>query len=267
MSTSFFDPSQWYRLSNDRTGVNRTLSLGYYPDSATPGAPGMTVAGSYSSENWQLFFQSGLYFIRNYDWGADWQLGVTANELSIPTMLQAGGLLGMQWNVTEWSDGTFKLTNMLLGSNTPVFGVGAGSTIPTMNENEQGAHWAMDINIMNGGEKITDVALLQTLSSIEVRILDYPIRHSFSFAFYERTTLLFPIRNPIPTLLGYTIPLLTPCRQLQKPLLKPPKQPYRHQTPQPPSQQPQPPAQHPAPNTKTSTHNPNPIPPPSPAAQ
>lgn len=179
MSTSFFDSSQWYRLSNDRTGVNRTLSLGYYPDSATPGAPDMTVAGSYSSENWQLFFQSGLYFIRNYDWGADWQLGVTANERSIPTMLQAGGLLGMQWNVTEWSDGAFKLTNMLLGSNTPLFGVGSGSTIPSMNENEQGAHWAMDINIMNDGAKISDVALLQTLSSIEVRILDYPIRHSF----------------------------------------------------------------------------------------
>jgi hypothetical protein len=37
----------------------------------------MTQWGAYSSENWQLFFDSSIYFIRNYDYGADWQLGVT----------------------------------------------------------------------------------------------------------------------------------------------------------------------------------------------
>jgi hypothetical protein len=54
-----------------------------------------TPPGSYSSENWQLFFQDGVYFIRNYDWGADWQLGVNSTDRSVPQMLEAAGLLGM----------------------------------------------------------------------------------------------------------------------------------------------------------------------------
>jgi hypothetical protein len=137
MTTSFFDSKAWYRLSNDNNGANMSLSLGLSGD--TPAAPNMDQAGAFSSENWQLFFQSGVYFLRNYDYGADWQLGVTQSDLSIPRMLRSSGVLGMQWAITQWPDGTLKLTNELLGG-VPMFGVGADSTVPAMNANQKGAH-------------------------------------------------------------------------------------------------------------------------------
>jgi hypothetical protein len=75
MATSPFDLTAYYRLSNDATGAGLTLSLGLR--SLPPPTLQMTPWGAYSSENWQLFFDSSIYFIRNYDYGADWQLGVT----------------------------------------------------------------------------------------------------------------------------------------------------------------------------------------------
>jgi hypothetical protein len=175
MATSFFDSTAWYRLSNDNTGENKTISLGYSSD--TPAALNMTQAGSFSSENWQIFFQSGLYFIRNYDYGADWQLGVTDNDRSIPRMLPSSGLLGMEWNISQWQDGTWKFTNELLG-NVLLFGVGADSTVPAMNANGRGAHWTVDINVSAG--QISNAELLSAFPSLEVTFLDpvFPFFHS-----------------------------------------------------------------------------------------
>jgi hypothetical protein len=171
MATSPFDPTAYYRLSNDATGAGLTLSLGLR--SLPPPTPQMTQWGAYSSENWQLFFDSGIYFIRNYDYGADWQLGVTEDNRSDsePSLLNSSGALGMQWNLSQWGDGTWALRNELLGS-LPLFAVSvAGAdgddTVPAMNLDQTAAHWTADINISAG--RISDSAMLSALPSIQVK--------------------------------------------------------------------------------------------------
>jgi hypothetical protein len=169
MATSPFDLTAYYRLSNDATGAGLTLSLGLR--SLPPPTLQMTPWGAYSSENWQLFFDSGIYFIRNYDYGADWQLGVTEDNRSVLRLLNSSGALGMRWNLSQWGDGTWALRNELLGS-LPLFAVSvAGAdgddTVPAMNLDQTAAHWTADINI--SARRISDSAMLSALPSIQVK--------------------------------------------------------------------------------------------------
>lgn len=75
MTVAAFDPKASYRFFNAAYGANYTLSLGL--PGATPSTPMLAEAGAYSSENWQFFLDAGVYFIRNYDWGAAYRLGIT----------------------------------------------------------------------------------------------------------------------------------------------------------------------------------------------
>jgi hypothetical protein len=139
---SEFDPRAFYRFANDAYRDN-TLSCGIYQDSN--GAINMTTFGSLSSENWQIYYQQGRYFIRNYDYGADWQLGLSGISRSVPRLMRRSGSLGQQWTLTRRDDGTWALSNGLLGNGSWLSLV-AGNTVPGMQPSSTGASWDITIN-------------------------------------------------------------------------------------------------------------------------
>jgi hypothetical protein len=169
MSTSPFDPTVYYRLSNNVPDEPLTLSLNLR--TLPPSPLQMTPAGAYSSENWQLFEDSGLYFIRNYDFGSDYQLGVAEDDRSVPRMLNSSGALGMQWKLSPWGDGTWALRNGLLG-DLSLFAVSLSGeyndiAVPAMNLDQRSAHWTADINLSAGR---VSGAMLNPIPSVEVNL-------------------------------------------------------------------------------------------------
>ncbi|KAF2192707.1 hypothetical protein K469DRAFT_317429 [Zopfia rhizophila CBS 207.26] len=162
-----FDPRSFYTFHNDMS-PNNTLSSGL--QRSAQGAVNMTVAQTFSSsENWQLYLQQGRYFIRNYDYGGDWQLGLTESSRSMPRLLPRSGELGQQWTLTRQSDGTWRFTNGLLG-NSSTLGLSQGNTVPGMQPSERGADWDILINPSAGEPK--DPQMFVDVKSIEV---GYPI--------------------------------------------------------------------------------------------
>jgi hypothetical protein len=111
-------PNKYYILFNptlkDEAGIQYALHAGIYlkPFGVVGIAP-----MSLSSQNWQLFPQGGRWFIRNYDYGPDYQLGLTTQGGGVPTLLRRSGSLGQQWSITP-TDGGYRLTNGLLGNGT-----------------------------------------------------------------------------------------------------------------------------------------------------
>jgi hypothetical protein len=187
MAATPFDPTAYYRFSNSATGADLTLSMGMTGYSSGlinsyPPPIKMTPLGAYSSENWQLFLDddSGIYFIRNYDYKAKYQLGIPNYDRSVPSLLSSSASLAMQWNISSWEDGTgtWALRNGLLGT-VPLFGVSVdakyGNIAPAMNPNQDDVHWTIDINI--GAGRISG-PMLETFPSIEVR---FPVFHLASY--------------------------------------------------------------------------------------
>jgi hypothetical protein len=82
---SSFSSTAFYRFFND-IYLNHTISTGLKYTANTQ--INMTVAETTtSSENWQLYYQSDVYFIRNYAAGAQLQLGLTQDANVIPQLL------------------------------------------------------------------------------------------------------------------------------------------------------------------------------------
>ena len=136
-----FDSKMFYTLRNPNAPTG-SLSSGIYTD--TNGAINMTLDGSLSSENWQLFFQSGRYFIRNYDYGAKWQLGITEESRSIPKLYERSGSVSQQWRLLKVGDG-WHLVNELWGEGT-VFALPRGWLVPAMRSEMDGATWNITSN-------------------------------------------------------------------------------------------------------------------------
>ncbi|KAF2030350.1 hypothetical protein EK21DRAFT_37517, partial [Setomelanomma holmii] len=113
--TPAFNSSMWYTIRNV-ADLNYGLSSG---QSMQPqGVVDTQAAGSLSSENWQLLYQSGKYFIRNWDYGVGWQFGLTSGNRSQPQLHQiTTGGRALQWTVTKVDNG-WQLANGLLGSDT-----------------------------------------------------------------------------------------------------------------------------------------------------
>ena len=155
-----FDPSSFYTFHNP-SSPNNTLSSGINQDSL--GAIDMTLYGSLSSENWQIYYQQGRYFIRNYDWG-DFQLGLTERARSVPTLMKRSGSLGQQWTLAR-TDGGWTLANGLLGNGSWLSVVGGNG--PAMQPAETGATWEILINESAGAPKGNDLYL--DVSDFEVR--------------------------------------------------------------------------------------------------
>lgn len=162
---SLFNSKNYYRLFNANY-PNNTISAGVYFKADVP--INMTQSETFSStENWQIFAQSGIYFIRNYQAGADLQLGLTTDELSVPRLLNSTGGLGQQWTIAPRTDGTFRITNGLV-ANSSSLGVVKGITVPAMDTSDADGHWDISINVSAG--TITDDALLASVSNVVVSL-------------------------------------------------------------------------------------------------
>jgi hypothetical protein len=128
-STSSFDPKMYYSLSNPSLSGS-ALSFGPVNGTAKPVV--MTDFKKFGTENWQLFFQSGRYFIRNRDYGAGWQLGFTGAEVkpSVPKLYPRNGSISQQWTIDQVAGG-WRLGNVLMGADM-VFALPNGWAVPAM---------------------------------------------------------------------------------------------------------------------------------------
>lgn len=176
MATSLFDSQSYYRFSNTQLS-DATISSGI--SFSTNGAIDMTQLGSLSSENWQLWYQDGRYFIRNHDYGAQYQLGVNEGSPYVPLLLVASADLSQQWEVTSLSGGSYTLTNLLFAtfnSSGDISGQSQlalssnGSIFLETTEDQSGAQWTIDINTSAG---TPSAAMLKNLTDIQVCNIQY----------------------------------------------------------------------------------------------
>lgn len=137
-----FNSTMYYKLSNvNRPGA--VLSAGVFQD--TQGALNMTLSSdTLTSENWQLFYQSGRYFIRNFDYGAGYQLGLTSNSESWPRLYPRNGKVEQQWSIQP-VDGGYELVNGLWGNGTSL-NIPKTWLMPAMNSDTSGRAWNITAN-------------------------------------------------------------------------------------------------------------------------
>jgi len=171
MATSLFDSQAYYTFSNTQLS-DSTISCGENFD--TKGAIKMTQQGSLSSENWQLWYQEGRYFVRNHDYGANWQLGVSQSSLYVPLLLPASGDLTQQWEVTSLPGGALVLTSLAFAksnnlsdtSGQLILAIAPQTTNIVMEttQGQSGAQWLIDINESAGH---ASVDMLKNLTDIQ----------------------------------------------------------------------------------------------------
>lgn len=139
--SSAFNSREFYLLQNyNMPGYG--LGAGVYTNSN--GEVKFGEAMSLSSENWQLFFQSGRYFIRNWDYGANWQLGLTEDSRSIPRLYPRSGSVGQQWTLNKVNGG-YEMINGLWGPGT-TFALPQGWPMAAMRSEADGAVWNITNN-------------------------------------------------------------------------------------------------------------------------
>ena len=164
MSSSLFQNNAYYVVSSDLYGSSFGLSDGV-GNKISPGTLRLTKVST-SSLNWQIFYQHHIYLIRNYVYGAEYQLGVAEDSPNLtPALLLASGNLTQQWNITLWDDRTYRLTNMWLGS-VQILGVGNNSNnvpVPVMTAAQYGSHWSFARNPSDSTLNVTD-PMLQSVS-------------------------------------------------------------------------------------------------------
>jgi hypothetical protein len=151
MTSQIIQKESYYQVSSYlyvpsallHTGANSDLVDG---PGASPG-PLCFSQTSYSSDNWQFFYQAPVFLVRNYVYGAAYQLGITENSPDFPALLPASGELTQQWNITLWDDGTYRLSNMWLGY-LQVIGTTSWDNmdVPVMDAGQNGSHWSFAIN-------------------------------------------------------------------------------------------------------------------------
>ena len=129
-----FDSQSFYTIHNS-AAPDRTLSAGY---KWTNGSVTMGKYTTLSSENWQLYFQEGCYFIRNRDYPS-LQLGLTQNDRTVPVLMQKNGSIGQQWGISKTSGGWYFM-NRLLG-NGSYLALTATNKALAMSPSEQGSVW------------------------------------------------------------------------------------------------------------------------------
>ncbi len=163
MSSQMIQSNAYYGVSSDRYGPNVLLDDGDYADTLS------LTNSSFASNNWQIFYQDPIYLIRNYLYGAKFQLGIAEDSPTLPALMPASGNLTQQWNMTLWEDGTYRLANMCLGS-VQMLGVGRkdNEISPVMTAAQSGSHWSFAINPTDSTSNVTD-DMLQSVSLQAVR--------------------------------------------------------------------------------------------------
>lgn len=160
----------YYRFFN-ALQPNKTISSGLFRDAS--GTLNMTDMDNYSSsENWILFAQAGRYFIRNYDYGGKFQLGIDSKTATVPKLLPRNGTLGQQWTLTKTgAEKSWVLTNGLLGSDMML---GLEGLKPVMTKDkEKGNVWVIDVNT-SAGKPPTGDAMIQSVNDMEVKSPSLP---------------------------------------------------------------------------------------------
>jgi len=138
-----FDPNVYYRFFNNYD-VNKTMSIkkGVGEQESTLM---MIPAGSNSKENWQIYYQGGRYFFRNYEYGGSMQLGLNKDSKN-PALIARDGSLEQQWTLATTPDKKwYTVTNELLG-NESYLALTGDYTWPVMQHSTKGALWTIEIN-------------------------------------------------------------------------------------------------------------------------
>jgi len=166
--TPGFAPNMYYIFNNDILHGN-SLTAGSYKDS--DGNVSMRPE-PLSSQNWQLYFQQERYFIRNYDYGGDYQLGLTEDSV-IPRLIKRSGVLAQQWILERQADGTYKIRNGFLGNNTVLaFTVAPNNVQPAMQSAQTGSTWSLVANPSALAPK--DPSMMQDNKDFEVGSAPFP---------------------------------------------------------------------------------------------
>ena len=137
-----FDKTYFYIL-NSTALSGYTLSAGQAQD--TKGNLGMTANAFSSSENWQLLSQGGRYFIRNFDYGAGFQLGLSETDRSTPKLYKTSGSILQQWSILQF-EGGYQLVNGLLGNGTTLNLRTSAGIPPIMQASSPGTTWTITRN-------------------------------------------------------------------------------------------------------------------------
>ena len=165
-----FAPDVYYVFHN-AFAPNSSLNAGQAQN--TKGAIGMNTAWTFSSsENWQLYFQQGRYFIRNYDYGGQWQLGLTEESPVVPKLLKRSGGLGQQWTMERQDDGTYRFHNGLLGNTSALALAVRDNVQPGMQSAASGSKWEIIVNLSAKAPK--DPTMMQDVTDFEVCFLSLP---------------------------------------------------------------------------------------------
>lgn len=136
-----FDAQEFYTIkipNNPGGGLNAGNSKN------TNGGVRLEQVSKTSSENWQLYFQSGRYFIRNYDYGPRYQLGVTEEDRLSPRLYRTSGSISQQWTLHQVSGG-WEMGNELWGTGAR-FALPPDSATPSMRQETDGSPWNITIN-------------------------------------------------------------------------------------------------------------------------
>lgn len=171
MSSQLIQSNAYYYVSSDLYGSSVVLGDGLGADSPSTLFLRSGI-GIFSSDNWQIFYQDPIFLIRNYDYGAGYQLGIAEDSPTLPALLPTSGELTQQWSMTLWDDGTYRLANMWLGS-VQMLGVSAedNETIPVMNAAQNGSHWSFAINAGVATNVMDDMlSLCRCRRSVEIMI-------------------------------------------------------------------------------------------------
>jgi hypothetical protein len=162
---SAFSSEAYYRFFNN-IYPNNTMSSGLNGPAPSGTEVNMTQEAAFSSsENWQIFYSSGRYFIRNYNNAAQLQLGLTEDNTIVPQLLNSTGELGQQWDLTQRSDSTWRITNALTGNQTAL-GLAVSNTVPGMDTADSDGHWDVSINVSAG--TISDESMLSDVQNVQV---------------------------------------------------------------------------------------------------
>ncbi|KAH7078831.1 hypothetical protein BKA63DRAFT_251943 [Paraphoma chrysanthemicola] len=193
-----FDPSTYYTIRNV-ADLNFGLSSGQ--NMGPQGLVDLQAAGSLSSENWQILYQAGRYFIRNRDYGAGWQLGLTTGNISQPQLypLSTGGK-NLQWTITKVDLG-WQLENGLLGAG-PVMVLNPTGALPLMQLGGTNGIWNITSNPSASKDKpltgvwTSSVQSFETPTPTPSSSLSLPISTQTTISSAATTTVLPPSTTP-----------------------------------------------------------------------
>ncbi|KAF2440603.1 hypothetical protein P171DRAFT_104068 [Karstenula rhodostoma CBS 690.94] len=154
--TDYFDPHSFYRFHHTNR-ANEDLRIIDGTDDVD-----MLKFNTSSSENWQIYYQQGRWFIRPYassvegSW-KDYQLALMQDEKGnvgrLPKLVKRSGEQGQQWTFAQVDDGSggfgYKISNGLLGNTSFLALTGDGGP-PGMQSSKEGTVWDMQVNRQAG---------------------------------------------------------------------------------------------------------------------